>query len=393
MRVRAWRLETQSLHERPVQVRPLEQREIGLDPRERFDHRHDENRKQHAGERVQHAKTRRRQDVARRQVECKTDGRGGCDVCSADDEDPAICLISCSNLTDRDRRDRAADEADEQRVRSPKDALTRDERRQDHSGNDADPPLEQCAENNGRQCHGNQLGMHRLQQRHGGAANQHKRGRCRHGQQPSEVLVDLRAADDDRQSKQRDEKEVEQNGADDSTARAFAAVPAVDRIVERAELFVLLASDHLVRANDLFTGQHVVLRDRNTAARFFATQLRGGSVGDDRGMEERREQTDVQRIADGGTRIRVNQPGAADERRECCDAVRQHASILARAAHDDGTVDGVHRARARHADAEPAIEHTTERQHERGAAPFSGEIRRLRNGELHSPTRRRALHS
>ena len=109
-------------------------------------------------------------------------------------------------------------------------------------------------------------------------------------------------------------------------------------------------------------------RSEIDATHFLATSSRGGAVGDDRGMEERREQAHVQRIADGGAGIRMNQPRAADERRERRDAVRRQASILARAAHDDRAADRVDRARARDAGAQPAIEHAAERQHERGCA-------------------------
>ena len=37
--VRPWRLETQALHQRPIEVRPLEQCQIGLDPGEQLRHR------------------------------------------------------------------------------------------------------------------------------------------------------------------------------------------------------------------------------------------------------------------------------------------------------------------------------------------------------------------
>ena len=84
-----------------------------------------------------------------------------------------------------------------------------------------------------------------------------------------------------------------------------------DRVVQRAQLLVLLASDDLVRADDLFAGQHVVFRDRTRsgalprdAARVAA---RSGTIVGWKNVASRRMYSESP-TADA--RIRMDQPCA-----------------------------------------------------------------------------------
>ena len=113
------------------------------------------------------------------------------------DEDPADTTGFATNLADGERGDRAADEIDEQRVRSAKDALSRDERRQHHRRDDADAPVEQRAEDTAAERHGNQLGMHGLQLRDDRAADEHERRRSPSRSTANGSSRRLRAEDDD----------------------------------------------------------------------------------------------------------------------------------------------------------------------------------------------------
>ena len=69
VRVGARRLETQTLQQRTIQVRPFQQRQVGLDAGERLDHRQQQDGEKHAAQRIEHAEARRDRDFARRQVE------------------------------------------------------------------------------------------------------------------------------------------------------------------------------------------------------------------------------------------------------------------------------------------------------------------------------------
>ena len=292
--VGARRLEAQALQQRTIQIGPFEQREVRLDARECFDHRQQQHGKQHAGERIQNAEACGHTDLPGRKVERQPDRRGGREIGAADRENPLIRLIASSNLAHRERRDRAADEIDEQRVRAAIDALASDECREHHRGDDADPPVEQRAENDGGERDGHELRMHRPKLRHERAADDHERGDRGDGSEPSNVDVDLRPELHERQPEQRDEQEVEDDRSERSPRTALVVAILVDRVVQRAQFLVLLAAHDFVRANDLLPREHVVLGVGDRPAHLLATELRRGVIRHDRRMEERRDQPHVQ---------------------------------------------------------------------------------------------------
>jgi hypothetical protein len=68
---------------------------------------------------------------------------------------------------------------------------------------------------------------------------------------PRDRLVELRPEEHERHAEDHDHERVVEDGAGHARHRALAAVLRLQRVAQRAQLLVLLAADHLVRADDL----------------------------------------------------------------------------------------------------------------------------------------------
>ena len=233
--------------------------------------------------------------------------------------------------------------------------------------------------------------MDRPQLRHERAADDHERRNRRHGGQPPNVDVDSRPELDERETQERDEQKVEDDRAERTPRTALIVAIAIHGVVQRAQLVVLLTADDLVRADDLLTGEDIVLRVGDRPAHLVATKLRRGAIRHDRRMEERCDQAHVERIAGARSRVGMDQAGARHEHVERGHAVGCKAAVLAAGADDDLPAHGVEHARTGDSRRQPAIEHATDGGKQRRAVALRRQIRCFAGGQLQPPTRRGAL--
>ena len=160
--------------------------------------------------------------------------------------------------------------------------------------------------------------------------------------------------------------------------------------MQRPQLVVLLASDDLVRPDDLFADTYLVLCRRHRATHVVASQLRCCAIGDDRRMKESAEQPEIDAVANDRCRVGVDQPRPTDQHRERLNAVGRHPPLVLPTLEDDVTADVVERATRRNTAATPALENALHGAEHGGTASLLRQIRRLvrRQGD---PLRRGGL--
>jgi hypothetical protein len=168
------------------------------------------------------------------------------------------------------------------------------------------------------------------------------------------------------------------------------AASCLECIAQRAKFVVLRAADHLVRADDLLSLLHLMLDRGDGAHQVFATDARRRWIRDDRRTEKAREQTDVQRIADGARRIRMDQPRPRQQRTERRDVVGRDAALLVPTPQDQPAANGVEHTGRRHATGQPSLEDAPDGLAQGGSPAGLCEVRCLVDRKL-EPVRRRDL--
>ena len=124
-------------------------------------------------------------------------------------------------------------------------------------------------------------------------AAEHEEEQSRERPEPTQRIVQCGAEQADRRPEDQQHERVVEDRTGDPSGRPLTAGARLHRVVQRPELVVLLASDHLVLRDDPLSGAHRVARDVDRIAQLLSAALRGNAVVRDRRAEERAEQFDV----------------------------------------------------------------------------------------------------
>ncbi len=158
--VGARRLEHEPPQQRAIEVRVLEQREIGRHARQALGEGEEEHRQHDRDERVDAAAERAAADLLRGPAQREAERERREQVRAGDDEDRVVRLVAAPDHAHAERGRGSADEVHEQGVRSPEEPLPADEHGQDHGRDHGYSRIEDHAQDDRGQRHRHELRVH-----------------------------------------------------------------------------------------------------------------------------------------------------------------------------------------------------------------------------------------